>query len=371
MEQQTTTRLRAALRDHGVSVRGVARKAGCARSTASDCLHGSSQAPDVRLRLVVASRALGVPVPGDPWELVPDSSPGRAPRPSTTTPTTTDTELIPTKHPLDFDTLQYWKVPGLRDPFDELQADRLWRPPRLRWVQDQLVRAIRQRTMAAIVGDVGRGKSTLLRALHYECEKKYGDRVIWLTPGNLHRGTITEGGLAAAMLRDLGGDERHATLPSEVRGDRLRATLQQRCDAGQFPVLAIDEAHDLSEAGLIAIKRIWDSFTFNRALAVILCGQRPLRRTLETNHNVREVAGRTQLLDLPDLGADEATEYLGYRLGLVDLSLEDLFEDGAVEVLVNRGGRSPLWLDALASRALTHAAHRGAKQITRAIAARC
>jgi len=387
MEAETTA-LRNALAQAGIGVRRLAAQARYAKSTVGDYLDGYAQATDTRERLVEAARQLGVQIPPEPWASEVKILPQQAPRfgdssylrrsaPTHRPPTLNpageageeDTLVIPTSVSIDRATRTHWGM--TRNPFDELKAGIAWENPRLRAVKDAVVDAIRERRIIAVIGEPGMGKSTLFRSVRHACQEVHGDRVLWMTPGDLDLKHISQGSLASAMLRDLGLDADFATLPSERRGDTLRKELQRRVDGGDYPVLGLDESHDLRPHGLIAIKRIWDSFTFHRSLAVVLAGQEPLAHALETNPAVREVTGRTELVRLPEFGAAEAEAYLGYRLGLVGLQAGEVFEHGAVDVLVTRGGTAPLWLHALASRAFIDAAKRGTHIVTRAIAARC
>ncbi len=373
------TRLYRCLSVAGRTIGDLTRPSGYTRSTVYDYLAGRTRRGDPETRAVLENqaRALGVSWDGDPWAMVDDPRPrerkparGKPQQPfSATGPLTgTDEEddVIPTKTYLDPDD---WTHFGLgRDPWDELELLDAWESPRTQYNERTLLRTITRREILAYVGDVGSGKSTTLRKLNERLILEL-PRVVWMSPGNLDRDEISEGPLAAAMLRDL-GDSDHLSSSSERRGELLRQELDRRAREGDFPVLVIDEAHDLSVEGLIAIKRVWDSFTFNRSLAVILAGQLDLKFRLQRDARVRELAGRTRILEIPPMTVDEVRAYIGHRIQLSGGSLGSVFAEGAVEALHARGAVAPLWIDALAAQAMKHARTIGQRTVTAAVVAR-
>lgn len=374
------TRLYRAMAKLGLTIASLTRPSGYTRSTVYDYLAGRTRGGDPETRNVLeeTARELGVRWEGDPWELVDDDRP-RKRKPSRRQPqrnprfdrprTGTDEEdddVIPTKVYLDPDDLTHFGLE--RDPFDELALLDAWDSPRTQYNERTLLRTITRREILAFVGDVGSGKSTTLRKLHERLTLEL-PRVVWMSPGNLDRDEISEGPLAAAMLRDLGNGDQ-ITSSSERRGDMLREELTRRASEGDYPVLVIDEAHDLSVEGLIAIKRVWDSFSFNRSLAVILAGQVDLKFQLQRDPRVRELAGRTRILEIPPMTVDDVRAYLTHRLQLAGVSLGAVFAEGAVEALHRRGAHAPLWIDALAAQAMKYARNIGHRTVTAPAVAR-
>lgn len=377
--EKKVTRLKIALLDAGVSVQSLAKAIGYAKETVRSAIAGDVDQIDPDMKMVIESyaRDLGVAWNGDPWDRVPappvtHGGPRRR-EPTTTTPaalagdaTEEEPDVIPTKIYLDPDDWQHF---GLKtDPWDELDLEDCWTSPRIQYNERTMMRAIQRRQLLAVVGEVGSGKSTQLRRLHARMAIEM-PRVLWLSPGNLNRDEISEGAIATAILRDLGAGE-FGSRAAEARGDLLRQELTRRTAEGDFPVLTIDEAHDMSIEGLIAIKRVWDSFTFNRALAVLLVGQLSLKQALQRDPRCRELAGRTQVLEIPPMSVDEVGSYIHHRVALAGGDPGKVFDRSAVEALVRRGAVAPLWIDALAAQAMRHARNTGHRTVTAAVVSR-
>lgn len=382
------------LRIARVSIGVVARAARVPRDTAADYFHGRLKRPkaDTQRRLVTSARAAGVRVGADPWRLVTPTKGTDPPKhgrrtksktATTATPTSTtpkasrvaepllqeDEEVIPTRTVLEFHELQHFGLEA--DPFADTRE--FWVSPNIEYLRRTLVTAIVARQIVAMCGEVGSGKSTLLRALHAKVHERNAP-VVWMTPGNLDRGAITVSALAGAMLRDLQVEGRGSLTSAEQRGEALRQELERRVLEGEHPVLVIDEAHEMSVDGLIAVKRVWDSFTFNKALAVLLVGQLPLKTMLERNPNVREVSGRTTVRTIAPLRTEEIAEYLTWRFEkLAKTDIKKVFAPDTFQALERRGAGGmggPLWVDARAGAAMRLAKHLGERRVTAEIVSR-
>lgn len=360
------TRLLLAMRRAGVSVRAVARSAQMNATSVSGYLDGVITTTDERRALVAdAARALGVTIPDHPWESVtdPDFVPPHN-QPRAQNERQEDTPVIPSRTDLMPPDVKYFDL--VDDPFDVvIAANNTWTCDRTKLVDHVVLRAIRRQRIVAVVGDVGAGKTSMMRRLRHQLDNDESMPARVMTPGNLNRGSIQESALTAAMLRDLGGET--AGQSAESRGHELRQRLEQRRDEGELPVLLIDEAHEMSTHGLIAVKRLWDSFTLDRLMSVILVGQLSLRHRLETNVKLKELTGRTTIAEIPRLGPADIASYLDYRLRLVGGELERVFARDSIAALVNRGAVYPLWLDALASRSMQLARQTQSKRVTAAI----
>lgn len=343
------SRLRLVMRQHDITLQRLTELVGLSRKTTALYLRLSRQNPVTRKRIEDSARLLflefDAPFPARPWEAIRERTPTRQ---ETAPGSDLPEEIMTTPNPrlLPLEALQHFRLSA--DPFDDVDGMRLHMSARTKFNRAHLVRAIQQRRMAAIIAPPGGGKSTLLRLLHSQIVAQ-GVRVLWLTPGNLARGTISEGSLATAILRDLGLDVPNG---AEQRGEALREGLERRCKAGEFPALVIDEGQDLTTQGLIACKRIYDSFTFNRSLAVIIAGQPPLLRRLRHDPKVAEVAGRMLVVEIPKMTSQEVRDYVNHRCELVGVNGDALFTDAGLSALQDVGGHNPLWINALCQAAL-------------------
>lgn len=255
------------------------------------------------------------------------------------------------RDPLTDAELQYWGLQA--DPFDDGESpEDVWMPPYLARVAAALERAIMARQILALVGTSGSGKSTLLRRLYAQ---RGGDkRIRLIAPAALDRAKITPAVLAVAILRDLTGRDT-SSMGQEARSELLRATLRERDEAGEYPVLVIDEAHDLSASALIAIKRIWDSHLLFRQLGVILVGQPGLADRLRKDSRVAEVHGRARIAELAPLSEQATRTYIKWRFARVNgPDPDELFAADAWRVLA-LSGQHPLWINNLAAASMREA----------------
>ena len=242
------------------------------------------------------------------------------------------------------------------DPFDDdLDPENVFLSPRLNAVEKALVSAIQRRTLCALVGAPGAGKSTLLRRLFAKSGREKRIRII--SPASLDRRRLGHAPLTVAILRDLIGRDT-AGMAMEQRDVLLRDTLADQVAAGQYPVLLIDEAHLLKVDALLAIKQLWDSHTLFRQLAVLMIGQVPLRDRLRGDPAVRELTGRTRILELGEM-KEETGDYLRWRFARVQQdprnpSADQVFDVGAIKALGIRA-ENPLWINNLAVRGMRYA----------------
>lgn len=266
--------------------------------------------------------------------------------PSTTTPHEEDMEIT-NYEPVTPALLKHFGLAA--DPFENPESpDDIWRSPALARIEAILEVGLKQRQILALVGDPGSGKSTLIRRL---CSRSAGQRQIRvISPASLDRARIDASALAMAIIRDLTGKQTSG-MATEARSELLRTTLAEAKALGTYPVLVIDEAHLLSNRALIAIKQVWDSHLSTRELAVILVGQLGLKERLKRDTTLREVTGRTAIVEVPRLGKD-AADYLAWRFSRVNARpVTEVFTPEAIRLLERRA-EHPLWLNNLAVRAM-------------------
>jgi len=357
------TALADALRDAGMPQREAARLTGVAHGSMHRYLTGQRQPqPDRTAHIRAVLTAKGIAVPENPWAVVGSSPTKRAAKPK-------EKFVIPSRTDLDEPDLKYFGLAD--DPFDiPIPASSTWTCDRTTFVDRAVLKAVRRRRIVAVVGDVGAGKTTLLRRLHWQLQQDASLKVRFLTPGNLNRASIDEGALSAAMLRDLGGGNMYSSS-AEHRGEALRKLLDERRREGELTTLWIDEAHRMVLRGLIAVKEIWDSYTYEKSLSVVLVGQLSLREKLESDPRVKELTGRTRIVDLPQFGVAEIASYLDFRLRLAGRGLADVFQQDAINALARRGAVYPLWIDAIGSQAIQQARKTRSKRVTAALVAAC
>lgn len=357
----------------GMSPTALAREAGVEPSTVIRWTDGSRPSRNTRPRLAAWCAANGL----DLEQLLPRASANdgadgkvislnarraggsRSTDRSTTPPTPEEPEMQTiAREYLSPEELAHFELP--EDPFeDPVSPEDLYLPAGLVNVERQLQRAIQGRKIVALVAPPGAGKSALLRRLWAASYRQ--KRINLIAPALMDRRRVTLATLTVAMLRDL-TDRDTSNMAAESRAQFLRTTLAAQVEAAQYPVLFLDEAHDLRGDALIAIKRLWDSHTLFRQLSVLMVGQAPLAMRLRTDPTLAELTGRTQILDLPGFAPDAVAAYLDWRFARVGAQLGASFETTALRAIADRSDR-PLWINNLAVLALRYARSIGDRKV--------
>ena len=214
-----------------------------------------------------------------------------------------------------------------------------------------------------LTGEVGTGKTTLIRALlEQEREVADVDVALCLNP----QLTVTE--LLAAICDELGvsypaGDA--PTLKSLV--DALNRHLLATHAAGRRTVVIIDEAQNLSREVLEQVRLLTNLETGkHKLLRIILVGQPELEELL-ARADLRQLAQRiTARFHLQPLGPRETTEYIRHRIRVADGDA-DLFSASACGTVYRLSHGTPRLINTICERALMGAYANGKKQVTPAM----
>lgn len=196
----------------------------------------------------------------------------------------------------------------------------------------------------AITGEVGAGKTTLIRALLAEHAKD-------VTVASIVNPVLTSTELLQTINAELGLPSR-STSRKELT-EELAAFLHQNKAAGRRTVIIVDEAQNLDPVVLEQLRLLTNLETeTEKLLQVVLVGQPELQGTLQ-RHDLRQLNQRvTERWHLDKLDRDEAMEYVRHRLRvagaqgeLVDARALDLlfrYTDGVPRLLNILGHRSLL-----------------------------
>jgi len=255
------------------------------------------------------------------------------------------------------------------DPFDDpANPEDLYLSPANISAEKAMREAVRRRHLLAICGEPGSGKSALLRRFISKAQNEQLVRVI--EPASLDRRHITARTLAVAILRVLIQRDT-SPMGSEAQSELLQAALREQVASGMFPVLIMDEAHLLQTSALLAVKQLWDSSSAYKHLSVCLVGHLALANALRANPAIRELGGRTKVVEMQAMfnpkaarghGADVATAYLDWRLSKVGADVRTIFDDLAIQEIARRG-EYPLWINNLSVRAMQYAHAAGDKLV--------
>jgi type II secretory pathway predicted ATPase ExeA len=196
----------------------------------------------------------------------------------------------------------------------------------------------------AVTGEVGTGKTTLLRKLMGDLEKSTRSAFIFNT-------NLTFEELLRVILYDLG-------LPTPSRDkvgmlEDLHAYLLEQLKNGYLVCLLIDEAQNLSEESLEGLTLL-SNFETNREklLQIVLMGQPELKEKLDRPH-LRQLKQRIGIhCEITPLEAQEIGSYIDFRLRAAGYEGEDLFHPEAVRQIAFYSKGIPRLINVLCDNAL-------------------
>lgn len=195
-----------------------------------------------------------------------------------------------------------------------------------------------------LTGEVGTGKTTLIRALLAQ-DIEDVDIALCLNP----RLTATE--FVAAICDELGIEyPREASLKTLV--DVLNAHLLETHAAGRRTVVILDEAQNLSREVLEQVRLLTNLETHkHKLLRIILVGQPELAEQLQ-RPDLRQLAQRiTARYHLHSLDRRETRAYIRHRLERVSGD-PHLFTSAACAAVYRRSGGVPRLINIVCERAL-------------------
>jgi type II secretory pathway predicted ATPase ExeA len=214
---------------------------------------------------------------------------------------------------------------------------------------------VERQCFGVLTGEVGSGKSTLIRHLAQTLDPmRY--LVVYLSQAEMKPRDFYGG-----LLRHLGEEPPF----SPARAKRLfEDTLTRRAEQGDKSLVAIvDEAQDISPALLLELR-----FALNQQMdavslfCLILAGQNELRRTLRKNR-YESVAQRIQLqFHLTGLNESETTGYVRHQMQIAALA-SPVFADSALQLIYKATQGIPRLINHICAHALFDAQRRNSEVI--------
>jgi general secretion pathway protein A len=215
------------------------------------------------------------------------------------------------------------------------------------------------RGLIVVTGEVGTGKTTLLRWMMQRL-----DRTVMVAYIFNPRLSVAEFYQYLATLFNIGEWENKSDLLIE-----LGKVLESRHNRGLRTVLVVDEGHGLSTEVLEEI-RLLCNFESDTAkhLQIVLTGQPELREVLN-QPNLRQlkqrVALRCEIAALPNV--EETAQYIASRLKVAGAAKTDLFSPGAVDYIFRCAAGIPRNINNLCDNALLNGFASTATVISRAM----
>ncbi len=209
-----------------------------------------------------------------------------------------------------------------------------------------------------LTGEVGTGKTTLVRAL-LESHLERVDVALILNP----RLTVEE--FVASTCDELGVHYGNGVSTLKPMIDALNQHLLATHVAGRQTVLIVDEAQNLTVEVLEQVRLLTNLETSrHKLLRIILVGQPELQLALE-RHDLRQLAQRiTARYHLTPLSRSDVGGYIAHRLRVAG-GRPDLFTEASVRAVHKRSGGVPRLINVICDRAMLGAYAEGASHIDR------
>ena len=184
-----------------------------------------------------------------------------------------------------------------------------------------------------LTGEIGTGKTTLLRALLSNLDR---DTHVAYS----HDSASGIEGLLEYILQDWGVKSTGATHAQRLF--ELNEFLIDQHHQGRSPVLVIDDAQDLSVPTLEALRRLSNfETTGQKPMQILLVGQLSLREKLH-RPELRQLKQRIGLrCHIGPLSPDETRLYIRHRLRIAGASDVGIFTDAAVRRITEYSQSSP------------------------------
>lgn len=228
-----------------------------------------------------------------------------------------------------------------RDPFSEdvQAADDVFVSPDIRYVREALFQTAKHGGFLAVIGESGAGKSTLRRDLIDRIAREsqpivvIEPYVLGMEDNDAKGKTLKAAHIAEAIIACVTPLEPVKRSP-EARFRQVHRVLRDSRRAGQSHVLVIEEAHGLSTPTIKHLKRFFElEDGFKKLLSIVLIGQPELALKLsETNHEVREVVQRCEVVELPPLDAQLET-FLRFKFARIGKDIGEVIDAGGIAAL--------------------------------------
>ncbi|MHB8059104.1 MAG: ExeA family protein [Desulfuromonadaceae bacterium] len=214
----------------------------------------------------------------------------------------------------------------------------------------------------ALTGEVGTGKTTMLRTLLAQLEpEKYTSALIF-------NPCLSGEQLLAGVCREFGVEADEKSRSGYL--DALNRFLIEQNSAGRTVVLVIDEAQNLEVDVLEQVRLISNLETAREKLIqIILAGQPELNDVLR-RHDLRQLNQRITVRSrLTPIKIDDAAKYINHRLKLSGSRIPDIFSPAAVRRIYRFSHGIPRLINVACEQALVMAWTRETRSVSSSMAA--
>jgi type II secretory pathway predicted ATPase ExeA len=213
-----------------------------------------------------------------------------------------------------------------------------------------------KRGFIAVTGEVGTGKTTLLRKLMRELRTSIHFAFIYNT-------ALTFNELLRVILTDLGLSPNAKDRLAMI--DDLNAYLLQQLEQGEIVCLLIDEVQNLSDESLEGLRLLSNLETDReKLLQIVLMGQPELNARLDQT-NLRQVKQRIAIqCELAPINGKEVAAYINFRIRTAGCERQDIFSKEAVRKIAFYSKGIPRLINVMCDNALVIAYAASQKSIS-------
>jgi len=210
-----------------------------------------------------------------------------------------------------------------------------------------------------LTGEVGTGKTTLVRTLLLNRMPENADVAVVLNP------QITVLEFLLTICEELGIEVPEARDSTKALTDALNRHLLRAHAEGRRTILIVDEAQNLAPAVLEQVRLLTNLETSKqKLLQIILIGQPELRELLRRT-DLRQLAQRiTGRYHLEPLSRDETAQYVEHRLRVAG-ALGEVIDGGAKKAVFHLSQGVPRLINVICDRALLGAYSQEKRIITK------
>lgn len=197
----------------------------------------------------------------------------------------------------------------------------------------------------AVLGEVGLGKTTILRSVLAQIDTHH-NRIIYLLNPNLSFRSFLQ-----TLLRELGQPQESQDEAELV--SHIHDVLIDEYEKGKTVVLFIDEAQNMPVPTLEGLRLLSNLETEkDKLIQIVLVGQPELRHILE-QHELRQLDQRIAIrATIFPLTTGESHAYIQHRLDLAGGKIHTIFSKAALSTIIRYAKGNPRQINRLCDNAL-------------------
>lgn len=213
----------------------------------------------------------------------------------------------------------------------------------------------------AVTGEVGLGKTTMLRSYLAQADDAQNQIVYLLNPN------LSFNDLLKEIIRSLNQDPVESDELELV--SRLHAVLVEQYRQGKTVIVLIDEAQNMPVATLESLRMLSNlETTKDKLIQIVLVGQPELDKLLG-RHDLRQLNQRIAVrATIVPLSKSESYDYIRHRLVKAGFKGKKVFTGRALSLIIRHGKGNPRRLSILCDNALVTGLGYKTKPVSAAIA---